>query len=177
MEDEKFDSGQVIGYANLVITDAGREAWGSIAAVMYSRMRNRMEEAARAVGVAPGALRALLLLDPEQGIAMGELAERWGCDASYMTSLADELERASLVRREPKPTDRRAKLLVPTPAGLEARDRARSVFMEPIPELEALDAEEQILLRDLFGKLAAALPEPLLAALPAMSPSSTTGAR
>lgn len=146
---------------------------------MYSRMRNRIGEAAGAVGVAPGALRALLLLDTEQGIAMGELAERWGCDASYMTSLADDLERSSLVRREPKPTDRRAKLLVLTPAGVEARDRAKAVFMEPIPELEALDAEEQSQLRDLFAKLAAALPEQLLAARPSMTattpPAAQTG--
>ena len=157
-----------MAYAHDVITDAGREAWGSIAAVMYSRMRNRIEEAAVAVGVAPGALRALLLLDAEQGVAMGELAERWGCDASYMTSLADDLERASLVRREPKPTDRRAKLLVLTSAGLEARDRAKAVFMNPIPELAALDADEQVQLRDLFAKLAAALPEQVLAAAPSM---------
>ena len=148
-----------------MITQAGRDAWGSVVAVSYARMRARVEESSTALGISAGALRTLMLLEPGQGMTMGELAERWGCDASYMTSLADDLEESGLVRREPKPSDRRAKLLVITSEGIEARKRAHEIFMQPPPELEALNATEQRQLRDLLAKVAAAV-DPALAPRP-----------
>ncbi|MEI7925326.1 MAG: MarR family transcriptional regulator, partial [Chloroflexota bacterium] len=93
------------------------------------------------------------------GVAMGELAERWGCDASYMTSLADDLESHGFVRREAKATDRRTRLLVLTEDGLAARERAHGMLTEPPADLEALNGDEQRQLRDLLSKIGVVGPE------------------
>jgi DNA-binding MarR family transcriptional regulator len=57
-------------------------------------------------------------LDP-QGTRPSVLAERAGITKAALGELVDELERLGYVRRRPDPTDRRAKLVVPTPAARE----------------------------------------------------------
>src|SRR5579884_4239839 len=47
------------------------------------------------------------------------LAQRAGMGKAAMGELVDELERLGYVERRPDPHDRRAKLVVPTPAALE----------------------------------------------------------
>jgi DNA-binding MarR family transcriptional regulator len=47
------------------------------------------------------------------------LAQRAGIGKAAMGELIDELERLGYVERRPDPGDRRAKLVVPTPAALE----------------------------------------------------------
>ncbi len=47
------------------------------------------------------------------------LAQRAGMGKAAMGELVDELERLGYVERRPDPYDRRAKLVVPTPAALE----------------------------------------------------------
>lgn len=53
------------------------------------------------------------------GTRASALAERAGIGKAAMGELIDELERRGYVRREPDPSDRRAKLVVPTAAALE----------------------------------------------------------
>ena len=150
-----------------MITRAGREAWRTMLGILYLRVRARVEEAADTVGVSPGALRALSILEPGGGRPMRELAERWGCDASYITSLADDLEGQGLARREPHPTDRRVKMLVLTDAGLALREQAHALLTEPPDALDALTAEEQRTLRDLLKKIGAGEGEVPFALAPA----------
>lgn len=54
-------------------------------------------------------------LDAE-GTRPSVLAERAGMTRAAVGELVDELERLGYVRRQPDPIDRRAKLVVPTPA-------------------------------------------------------------
>jgi DNA-binding MarR family transcriptional regulator len=49
-----------------------------------------------------------------QGTRPSVLAERAGIGKAAMGELVDELERLGYVRREPDPSDRRAKLVLPT---------------------------------------------------------------
>ena len=53
-----------------------------------------------------------------EGTRATVLAERAGIGKAAMGELVDELERLGYVERRPDPEDRRAKLVVPTPAAL-----------------------------------------------------------
>ena len=59
----------------------------------------------------------------EGGLAMKELAQHMGCDASFITSVADTLERRGFASREPSQRDRRVKNLVLTEEGIAAKER------------------------------------------------------
>src|SRR5215467_3693615 len=64
---------------------------------------------AEGFGIAPHDLLALFKL--EGGLAMKDLAQRMGCDASFVTAIADTLEKRGFIRREPDQRDRRVKNL------------------------------------------------------------------
>lgn len=100
---------------------------------------------AAGVGVAPSDLHALFKLDG--ALAMKELARRMGCDASFVTVVADTLEGHGFIRREPGRRDRRVKHLVLTPAGAAARERLFGQLAAEMPWCYGLsDAERQCLL-------------------------------
>ncbi|MEV4417921.1 MarR family winged helix-turn-helix transcriptional regulator [Catellatospora sp. NPDC049609] len=82
---------------------------------------------------------AVLAYLDEQGNRATELAELSGQHKQVIGTLVDELEALGLVRREPDPADRRAKLVVPTARGLaqmrhsdEAMDRIEQRLAEAI---------------------------------------------
>jgi DNA-binding MarR family transcriptional regulator len=81
--------------------------------------------------VAPSDLLALVKLDGV--LAMKELAQRMGCDASFVTAVADALERAGLAKREPSQRDRRVKNLVLTQEGIAAKERLMQELAERMP--------------------------------------------
>lgn len=85
---------------------------------------------------------------------MRELADFWGCDASYVTSLADALEDRGLTERRPHPTDRRVKMIALTEEGVAAKKRAYEVLYQPPSSFGSLTAAEQRQLRDLLRKVA-----------------------
>jgi DNA-binding MarR family transcriptional regulator len=139
---------------------AGREAWRTMMDLLFSGQAHvRMHEACSAVSVSPGLLKTLVKLTPGHGVPMRDLADHWGFDASYVTSLADALEERGLVERQPHPTDRRIKMLVLTDKGVAVRERARELLGEPPPSFGALTAAEQRQLRDLLHKVAGADPD------------------
>jgi DNA-binding MarR family transcriptional regulator len=92
-------------------------------------------------GVTPPDLMALLKLDAE--CPMKDLAQRMGCDASFVTTLADNLEKRGFVRREPSMRDRRVKNLVLTEAGVAARERLLAQVARQMPWTYALDEPER----------------------------------
>jgi DNA-binding MarR family transcriptional regulator len=66
----------------------------------------------------------------EDGVRATELARLSGRHKQVVGRLLDELEELGYVERRPDPADRRAKLVFPTPAGLEALRVADQVIAE-----------------------------------------------
>jgi DNA-binding MarR family transcriptional regulator len=92
-------------------------------------------------GLAPHDLLAMFKL--EGGLAMKELAQRMGCDASFITTIADNLEKHGFLRREPGQRDRRVKNLVLTEDGITAKERMMAELAERMPWCYALSDEER----------------------------------
>jgi DNA-binding MarR family transcriptional regulator len=111
---------------------------------------------AASFGIAPSDLLALFKLD---GVfTMKELAQKMGCDASFITSIADTLEREGLARRAPSTQDRRVKNLVLTPEGIAAKERLMRELATRMPWAYGLDdTERQCFLKLLTKMLAARL--------------------
>jgi DNA-binding MarR family transcriptional regulator len=92
-------------------------------------------------GLAPHDVFAMFKLDG--GLAMKELAQRMGCDASFITTIADNLEKRGFIHREPSQRDRRVKNLVLTDEGLSARERLLAELAARMPWCYALNDEER----------------------------------
>jgi MarR family transcriptional regulator, organic hydroperoxide resistance regulator len=105
-------------------------------------------------GIAPSELLALFKLD--EVMTMKELAQHMGCDASFVTAIADTLERRGLARREPSLRDRRVKNLVLTPEGIAAKERVMQELALRMPWSYALDEKERHVLLALIQKMLAA---------------------
>ena len=97
-------------------------------------------------------LKALHTLDCP--MAMKELGKRMHCDPSFVTVIADGLEKRGLARREPHPGDRRIKNLVLTDAGAELRERVRRELTMVMPWSKALTHQERETLLALIRKMA-----------------------
>ena len=102
-------------------------------------------------GMAPSDLLALVKLDGV--LTMSELAQRMGCDASFVTAVADALERHGFARREPGQRDRRVKNLVLTPEGITAKERLMRELATRMPWCYALDDTERECLLGLLKKM------------------------
>jgi DNA-binding MarR family transcriptional regulator len=102
-------------------------------------------------GVAPPDLLALIKLDG--GLAMKELAQRLGCDASFITAIADNLEKRGFVHREPSQRDRRVKNLVLTPEGVAAKERLLGQLAAKMPWCYGLDDAERQCFLGLLRKM------------------------
>jgi DNA-binding MarR family transcriptional regulator len=98
-----------------------------------------------AITVAPFELplttaRALLLLD--EPAPMRSLAEGMACDQSYITLIADDLEKRGLVTREPG-VDRRVKVLTLTKTGAVTRAKLSRAVAQRSPIMARLDADDR----------------------------------
>ena len=95
--------------------------------------------------------KALIML--EAPMTMKDLGLRMGCDPSFVTSVADALERRGLARREPSQRDRRSKNLVLTPEGVTLRDRLCTELSARAPWCTTLDTSERRCLLGLMRKM------------------------
>jgi DNA-binding MarR family transcriptional regulator len=95
--------------------------------------------------------KALFVLDAP--MTMKDLGLRMGCDPSFVTSVADALEKHGLARREPSQRDRRSKNLVLTPDGAKLRDRLCAELSARAPWCTALDTSERHCLLTLMRKM------------------------
>jgi MarR family transcriptional regulator, organic hydroperoxide resistance regulator len=102
------------------------------------------EQVARHHGLPEFCLRALLEL--AEPIALGDLARRMRCDPSFVTSIADMLEKRGLARRESSTCDRRVKNLMLTPRGTAAREQAHRDLLASMPWLSLSEDERTELL-------------------------------
>jgi DNA-binding MarR family transcriptional regulator len=107
------------------------------------------------IGVTPPDLLAMFKLDG--AIAMKDLARRMSCDASFITAIADNLEKRGYMRREPCQRDRRVKNLVLTPEGEVAKERLMAQLAVMMPWCYALDDTER---QDFLGLLRKMLAAP-----------------
>jgi MarR family transcriptional regulator, organic hydroperoxide resistance regulator len=94
----------------------------------------------------------MALLKLETPMTMKELGQKMGCDPSFITTIADELEKHLLARREPSQRDRRSKNIVLTPEGLTVRDRMLREMASRAPWC-TLDVGERQCLLGLMRKM------------------------
>jgi MarR family transcriptional regulator, organic hydroperoxide resistance regulator len=95
--------------------------------------------------------KALFLL--EAPMTMKELGLRMGCDPSFVTTVADALEKQGLARREPSERDRRSKNLVLTPEGATVRGKLWAELAARAPWCTTLDTPERRCLLGLMRKM------------------------
>jgi MarR family transcriptional regulator, organic hydroperoxide resistance regulator len=95
--------------------------------------------------------KALVML--EAPMTMKDLGLRMGCDPSFVTSVADALEKHGLARREPSLRDRRSKNIVLTQEGATLRDRLCAELSARAPWCTTLDTSERRCLLGLMRKM------------------------
>jgi DNA-binding MarR family transcriptional regulator len=130
-------------------------------AELFAAMLTRAEEVAQQHGVPIFFLKVLHRLDCP--MAMKDLGQRMRCDPSFVTNIADQLEKRGLATRESDPADRRVKRIVLTPAGLELKQRIETEILSGLPWRHALDNDERACLLGIVRKL---LPAARAASLP-----------
>ena len=101
----------------------------------------RRREVSEQVGLSFGKVRALRRI-AHRPMPMGELATVLGVDPPNLTPVVDDLEHMGLVERRAHPTDRRAKLVVATPAGASLARRAQQILEQPPVGLSELPADD-----------------------------------
>ena len=79
-------------------------------------------------------------------MAMRDLGRKMHCDPSFVTTIADKLEKQGLAAREPGTADRRIKNLVLTSVGMRMREQVLGELMAAVPWREFSDDERTCLL-------------------------------
>src|SRR6059036_579749 len=115
------------------------QAWQLLVKFFFSQ-RAGLPTLASELDLSPAQCHVLHLIEPDQPIPMGRLAEALACDASNVTGLVDRLESRGLVRRQPSADDRRVKALELTPAGVRLRSTVLERITKPPDSLGRLSA-------------------------------------
>src|SRR5438270_13922620 len=99
---------------------------------------------------------------PGQAVRMTDLANMVLFSSGGFTKLADRMEQAGLIRREPCPEDRRAVYAVLTEEGRQALDRALTVHLPSLQRYlyDPLDARQRAELERILRTLRDALAAP-----------------
>lgn len=118
---------------------------------LFARLVAEGEGVAKAVGIPAFVVKALHMLDSP--LAMKDLGRLMHCDPSFITGIADTMERHGLAVRESDPGDRRVKRLVLTPAGAELKHRLEDEILARAPWRQALSMEERASLLALVHKM------------------------
>jgi DNA-binding MarR family transcriptional regulator len=149
-----------VPHATPLVAGAGRDADGDkdlnqqIADTLGELFRHAHDlgqEIAADFGLTVSDTKALFML--EAPMTMKDLGLRMGCDPSFVTSVADALEKHGLARREPSQRDRRSKNLVLTPEGVQLRDRLCAQLSARAPWCTTLDTSERRCLLGLMRKM------------------------
>ena len=111
------------------VYDPADEAWRLLTAVMMAR-KEEFPAIAASFGLNPGAMHALLQLDPDEPQSMSSLAGAWKCDASNVTWLVDRLEEHGLAERRAHPGDRRIRTVALTRKGAKIRSQVEARIYE-----------------------------------------------
>jgi DNA-binding MarR family transcriptional regulator len=97
-----------------------------IARLLQRNLDARFAEAGMPVTV--GEARTLLRIVREGALRQAALAERMHIEPMTLVGFLDRLEARGLIRRDPDPTDRRAKLVTTTAAAAGLVDRLEELF-------------------------------------------------
>ena len=108
---------------------------------LFARLVAEGEGLAKSFGIPVFVIKALHMLD--NPLAMKDLGQRMHCDPSFITSIADTLEKHGLAVREPDPADRRVKRLVLTPAGADLKARLENEVLSRTPWRQCLTREQR----------------------------------
>ena len=122
--------------------DELRLAWRMLMELVLDQ-RMRWPEVAAKLGISQAGLRALLAIDPEEPRPMRDLAVAMNCDASYVTAMVDDLERAGYAERRAAPTDRRVKTVALTPRGRDALQIVQNELLSPPAQLARLPVPQR----------------------------------
>ena len=118
---------------------------------MQARLEAHFTELAAKYELTAIQAKVLLLLQPEGAMTMRSIAGLLQYDASNLTGVVDRLEEMGAVRRQPHPSDRRAKGVVLTAEG----QRVRKAFWDRLTSntgpLGRLNDRELVGLRRLLG--------------------------
>jgi MarR family transcriptional regulator, organic hydroperoxide resistance regulator len=120
-------------------------------AELFGRLVAHGERTAQRFAVPSFFIKVLHMLDCP--MAMKELGQRMRCDPSFVTIVADTLEKRGLARREPHPGDRRVKKLILTSAGLDLKQRIEREVAARMPWRAALTEPEREQLLELIRKM------------------------
>jgi DNA-binding MarR family transcriptional regulator len=132
--------------------DVANEAWRRLTNLFLARKQQVMEIAA-AHQLNPGAMNALLFLEPGQPCSMRTLADAWKCDASNVTWLVDRLEERGLAERRPHPSDRRVRTVALTRKGVRIRAQIEGRLFEAPQTFRELTPGELQTLNKILQKL------------------------
>ena len=112
------------------------------------------EQLAHRLSIPAPFIKALHTL--ECPMAMKELGKRMHCDPSFVTLVADMLEKRGLARREPHPADRRVKNIVLTSEGEALKRQVEAEITARMPWNRALNESERAQLLALIRKMLSA---------------------
>jgi DNA-binding MarR family transcriptional regulator len=132
--------------------DLANDTWRRMVDLFHSRKEHVMAIAA-AHRLNPGAMNALLFLQPGQPCSMRTLADAWKCDASNVTWLVDRLEEHGLAERRPHPSDRRVRTVALTRKGTRVRAQIDSKLHEAPATFHDLSPAEIATLNQILRKL------------------------
>jgi DNA-binding MarR family transcriptional regulator len=132
--------------------DPAELAWHLITN-LFSERKSHFPEIAARYGLNPGAMHALLSIDPDAPQSMSALAGAWRCDASNVTWLVDRLEEKGYAERRAHPTDRRVRTVALTRKGVRVREQIEAKLHEAPEELRALSERELDTLSRLLAKI------------------------
>jgi DNA-binding MarR family transcriptional regulator len=108
---------------------------------LFAQLVAEGEALAKSFGIPVFVIKALHMLD--NPLAMKDLGQRMHCEPSFITSIADTLEKHGLAVREPDPADRRVKRLVLTPAGADLKARLENEVLSRTPWRQCLTREQR----------------------------------
>jgi DNA-binding MarR family transcriptional regulator len=111
--------------------------WTSIVRGYTQVTRTLTDQVERETGL-PGPcflVLAWLRRSSDQAVPLSTLARQVAFSSGGFTKVADRLEQAGLIQRQPSPCDRRVTNAVLTPAGREQAERALAVYSAGLREL------------------------------------------
>jgi DNA-binding MarR family transcriptional regulator len=120
---------------------------------LVDEMHEHFHTRIAALGLSLPQAMALRGLDPDDPVAMRELACRLRCDASNITGIVDRLEAKGLVERRVAVGDRRVKTLVFTAKGRAVRRRLEAALLDESPPVVRLTPVEQREFRALLRRI------------------------
>lgn len=121
---------------------------------LIGRVMSHGEQLAQKLAIPAPFIKALHTMDCP--MAMKDLGKRMHCDPSFVTLVADMLEKRGLARREPHPADRRVKNIVLTDDGRSLKHRLETEIAARMPWSRALTDDERAQLLALFRKMLSA---------------------